>query len=254
MKEIASYVADQQHNSFPLYYESMETSDYYTTNTPEEALNALTNIESIHFELNNNALVSDLSKYVKASDKQPTVNCSVDTAIIASSDVASDVVAATDFAIADNAINDVAINDVAITDVASTVKTTEGQKNVALNQSNEQKPFTEELFFARIPKVRGRPAVTKQRAFKVFSTKTTKPSLMPKTSESRQNSTTDSSIGQVKQNDSCKECGFVDPPKKRTKTVPWIQCDHCNGWYHSYCSGLNKKLKSSEQFRCKQCG
>ncbi|XP_047129191.1 uncharacterized protein LOC124809264 [Hydra vulgaris] len=261
MKEIASYVADQPQNSFPLYYESMERlQKFIFNNTPEKALNALTNIESIYFELNNNALVSDSSKYVKASDNQPTVNCSVDTAIIASSDVASDVVAVTDFEITDFEIADVTINDVAITDVASTVKTNEAQTNVvSITQSNEQcsfeKPFTEELFFARIPKVRGRPAATKQRAFKMFGNKTTKPSsLMPKISESLQNSTTESSVGQFQQNDNCKECGFVDPPKKRTKTVPWIQCDHCNGWYHSYCSGLNKKLKSSEQFRCKQCG
>ena len=154
MREIASYIADQPQKTFPSYYKSIEClQNLIFNNSPEEAFNALTNIESIHFELSNNSVVKDFSKYDDVSDEQPTLNCTapVDTTIVESSNVAME------------------------------------------------------------------------------------------------------SAAQVQQNDSCKECGFVDPPKKRTKTIPWIQCDHCNSWYHSSCSGLNKKFKLSEQFMCKQC-
>ena len=254
MREIASYIADQPQKTFPSYYKSIEhLQNLIFNNSPEEAFNALTNIESIHFELSNNSAVKDFSKCDDVSDEQSTLNytTTVDTTIVASSDVASNGVASsvskTDVA-STVATTDV-VSTVATADVASTDKTTEAATNgVALTQSDDH-----ELFFAPIPKVRGRPAATRQRAFKMFGTRTTKPSpLLLKTKECLKNSTMESAA-QVQQNDSCKECGFVDPPQKRTKTIPWIQCDHCNSWYHSSCSGLNKKFKLSEQFMCKQC-
>ena len=209
MREIGSYIADQPQKTFPSYYKSIEhLQNLIFNNSPEKAFNALTNIESIHFELSNNSVVKDFSKYDDVSDEQPTLNCtaSVDTTIVESSNVTSNGVASS------VSITDVA-STVATTDFASTVKTTEAATNgVSLTQSEEH-----ELFFAPIPKVRGRPAATRQRAFKVFGTRTTKPSsLLLKTKECLKNSTMESAA-QVQQNGSCKECGFVNPPPKKNQ-------------------------------------
>lgn len=47
-------------------------------------------------------------------------------------------------------------------------------------------------------------------------------------------------------------CDSVDCKRPKKKRTPWVQCDDCDGWYHTVCVGANyKKLKDSdEHFNC----
>lgn len=51
------------------------------------------------------------------------------------------------------------------------------------------------------------------------------------------------------EDDTCDAPDCKRPKKKRT---PWVQCDDCDGWYHTVCVGANyNKLKDSdEHFNC----
>ena len=59
--------------------------------------------------------------------------------------------------------------------------------------------------------------------------------------------------------DNCVECGLHDPPvtpgrrKKRPHAVDWVQCDHCDFWYHMHCTSLVIPPADGVPYVCIRC-
>jgi len=112
-------------------------------------------------------------------------------------------------------------------------------------------PSTSGFTLPRKVQQRGRPAMTRQRTFRVKQ-KAPKPV---------KNATDRPKRGKRKHGDArdnCAECGCVDPPKKARGPasasdvyVHWTQCEQCEFWYHDVCIG--KTCASDDSYVCKKC-
>jgi len=113
-------------------------------------------------------------------------------------------------------------------------------------------------------KQRGRPAQTRQRTFRVKENNG-KQNAQAATGEQRTkrkcglSATTGNQRGTKRKygpsattcDDNCPECGCVDPPTSKNKTVNWTQCDHCEFWYHNAC--INRKGARADPYVCNRC-
>ena len=99
---------------------------------------------------------------------------------------------------------------------------------------------------------RGRPALSKQRTFRI---KKRKCKTGDDASTVAASSNAASSVD-VNAAENCVECGRVEPPKRGRgatgKTVKWTQCDRCDFWYHDLCISRDRP-HSSEAYVCARC-
>ena len=106
-------------------------------------------------------------------------------------------------------------------------------------------PVDNDIIFQPIPKARGRPALVRQRPFKVFGRKRKCPDDHDAAGTREQ-----------AQKQNCAECGLPDPPvkgRRKRATVQWLQCDHCDFWYHVDCTGLKRMPADDVQYECSRC-
>jgi len=104
----------------------------------------------------------------------------------------------------------------------------------------------------RMVQQRGRPALSKQRTFRI---KKRKCETGDDASTVAASSNAASSVD-VNAAENCVECGRLEPPKRGRgatgKTVKWTQCDRCDFWYHDLCISRDRPL-SSEAYVCARC-
>ena len=128
------------------------------------------------------------------------------------------------------------------------------QALVSLLQENENSevPSANVIHFAPVPKARGRPAASRQSAFKVFGRKrqAAKPLSSPPSKAARVQDGENSSVN------NCVQCGMLDPPalkQGRRRNIVWLQCDACDFWYHLCCTDRQRKPRTNERFECVLC-
>ena len=128
------------------------------------------------------------------------------------------------------------------------------QALVSLLQENENSevPSANVIHFAPVPKARGRPAASRQSAFKVFGRKrqAAKPLSSPPSKAARVQDGENSSVN------NCVQCRMLDPPalkQGRRRNIVWLQCDACDFWYHLCCTDRQRKPRTNERFECVLC-
>lgn len=254
MRQIASFIADQPASTFANYNSTLETlREKLFEGRVTDVLTCLKTLDDEDTQHGPAVLPEPVGDGDRSQSSYPVLDNDDADVRSQSTDTASFDANEFDTAVLPQTVSD-GVHSQGSNPVLDNDDDAVVQDLVSLLQESENSevPAANVIHFTRVPKARGRPAASRQRAFKVFGRKRqpAKPSSSPPSKAARVQDGDGSSV------DNCVQCGMRDPPplqQGRRRNIDWLQCDAYDFWFHLCCTDRQRKPRTNERFECVLC-